>query len=77
MMSAIEQRIKRLEVFLTPSPSKENDVFPSFIFTSPVLVSLAFKAREFLTKHPGEDLPQELTNTWNEEISKVNHELQA
>lgn len=74
-MNTIEHRIKRLEVFLSPPPSIENEKFPSFIFTSPVLVSLAFKAREYLTKHPEEDLPQELINTWNEEISKVNHEL--
>jgi len=72
---SIEQRIKRLEVFLSPPPSIENEEFPSFIFTSPVLVSLVFKAREFLTKYPGENLPQELINTWNEEISKVDHEL--
>jgi hypothetical protein len=74
-MNTIERRLKRLEVSLSSPLSKESDQFPSFIFTSPVLVSLAFEAREFLTKHPGEDLPQELINTWNEEISKVNHEL--
>ncbi|GEM_PF-3756728 len=74
-MNAIEQRIKRLEVSLGSPLSKENEEFTSFIFTSPVLVSLVFEAREFLIKHPGEDLPQELINIWNEEILKVNHEL--
>jgi hypothetical protein len=74
-MNIIERRIKRLEVSLGSPLSKENEEFTSFIFTSPVLVSLVFEAREFLTKHPGEDLPQELINIWNEEILKVNHEL--